>query len=91
MKKMLLHFNILIEKEQQKKGKSLYVAYMPTLGISDFGKTPEQAVQNIEASAKIYLETLGHLKKPIPHPDSEEVYLTTRKIALDTPVYSLGL
>ena len=91
MKKTVLNYNILIEKEKQPKGTFLYVAHIPTLGISDFGKTADQAAKNIEAAAKLYVETLNELKRPIPQPDSEEVYVTSRKIILDTSTYSFGL
>lgn len=90
MKKVLLQYNIVIEKEQQKKGKDLYVAHVPTLGISDFGKTPDLAAKNIESAIKIYLETLHELGKPIPHPDGDEVYVTSRKIVLDSPINSFS-
>lgn len=88
MKQTVFQYNILIEKEEQKKGKHFYVAHAPTLGISDFGKTPDQAAKNIENAIKIYLETLHEVGEEIPKPDSEEFYVTSRKITLDTPINS---
>lgn len=72
----VLNYRVIVEKEKQ-KGKVVYVAYAPTLGISDFGKTIEIAVKNIKKAIKLYLETLLDLKKPIPQPDSEEYFVTT--------------
>lgn len=60
-------YRVIIEKERQKK-KFVYVAYVPTLGISDFGKTVDEAVKNIDKAIKLFLETLVELKKPIPDP-----------------------
>lgn len=88
MKQTILQYNILVEKEEQKRGQSFYVAYAPTLGISDFGKTADQAAKNIEGAIKIYLETLQDVGQEIPRPDSTEFYVTSRKIALDTPISS---
>jgi len=51
----VLNYRIIIEKEKQKKGYK-YVAYVPTLGISDFGKTVEEATVNVGKAIKIYLE-----------------------------------
>ncbi|OGH47628.1 MAG: hypothetical protein A3A51_03345 [Candidatus Levybacteria bacterium RIFCSPLOWO2_01_FULL_39_10] len=74
-------YRVIIEKESQKKG-FVYVAYAPTLGISDFGKTIDEAVKNIEKAIKLFLETLIELKKPIPDPDSDEYFVTTSKVKI---------
>ena len=81
METKALNYRIIIEKEKKKKG-SLYVAYVPTLGISDFGKTVEDATVNVTKAIKIYLETLLQLKKSIPTPDTEEYFVTSTKIEL---------
>ena len=86
MKKAILNYNILIEKEKQPDGNYLFVAYAPALGLSDFGKTPDKAAHNIEGAIKIYLESLRDLGQSIPQPDHEEVYVTSRKIEFDTSV-----
>ncbi len=77
-------YRVIVEKERQKKG-FVYVAYVPTLGISDFGKTVDEAVKNIEKAIKLFLETLIELKKPIPDPDSDEYFVTTSKIKILSP------
>lgn len=64
MKKSLLNYRILIEKEKTKKG-YVYVSYVPSLGISDFGKNIDEAVNNTEKVIKIYLETLVELIAPV--------------------------
>ena len=77
-------YRVIVEKERHKKGFT-YVAYAPTLGISDFGKTIDEAVKNIEKAIKLFLETLIELKKPIPDPDSDEYFVTTSKIKILSP------
>ncbi len=81
METKVLNYRIIIEKEKQEKGYK-YVAYVPTLGISDFGKTVESASTNITKAIKIYLETLVELKKSIPAPDTEEYFVTSSKVEL---------
>lgn len=66
METKALNYRVIIEKERAKTG-VVYVAYAPTLGISDFGKSVEKAVKNIEKAIKLYIETLIELKKPVPH------------------------
>lgn len=65
METKALNYRVIVEKERSKKG-FIFVAYAPSLGISDFGETIENAVNNIEKAIKLYLETLVELKKPIP-------------------------
>ena len=89
MQTKALNYRIVVEKEKQNKG-YLYVAYVPSLGISDFGKTIDQATSNIEKAIKLYLETLVDLKKPIPAPDSEEYFVTSKKIELNIPTKNLA-
>lgn len=89
METKALNYRIVIEKEKQNKG-YLYVAYVPSLGISDFGKTIEEATANIEKAIKLYLETLVDLKKSIPAPDSEEYFVTSKKIELSIPTKNLA-
>ena len=57
------------------------MSYVSSLGISDFGKSVDEAVNNTEKAIKIYLETLSDLKKEIPETDSEEYYIVHKQIA----------
>ena len=84
METKALNYRVIVEKEKQKKG-VVYVAYAPTLGISDFGQSIEKAVKNIEKAIKLYLETLIDLKRSIPAPDTNEYFITTKKIEIKTP------
>jgi len=79
-----LNYRIIVEKEKQGKD-SVYVAYAPSLGLSDFGKTIDQAVANIEQAIELYLETLIELKEPMPQPDTDEYYVTSTKIQFKVP------
>lgn len=82
METKVLNYRINIEKEKQKKDYK-YMAYVPTLGISDFGNTIESATSNVTKAIKIYLETLVDLKKVIPTPDAEEYFMTSTKVELN--------
>ncbi len=81
MKTKVLNYRILVEKERKAK-KVVYVAYAPSLGISDFGSTVDQAVSNMEKAMKLYIETLLELHQPVPEPDLEDFFVTTGKIEL---------
>jgi len=89
MEMKVLNYRVIVEKEPFKRG-IVYVAYAPTLGLSDFGKSVEEAVRNLEKEIKLYLETLVELRKPIPTPDGEEYFVTTRKIEVLIPAKNLA-
>ena len=82
MKTQVLNYRIIVEKEKQKKG-FVYVAYAPTLGISDFGKTIDEAISNIEKEMKLYIATLIELNQPVPYPDADDYFVTSLKVSLD--------
>lgn len=89
METKALNYRVIIEKERLKKG-VVYVAHAPSLGISDFGKTVEQAIKNIEKAIKLFVETAIELKKPVPQPDKDEYFVTTRKIEVTLPTKHLA-
>lgn len=75
MKTNVLHYYVIIQKE----GK-YFVAYVPTLGISDFGKTIEQAKKNVQEAIACHIEGLVKTGTEVPCPDVEEFYLSRAEI-----------
>jgi predicted RNase H-like HicB family nuclease len=75
MKTNVLRYNVIIKKE----GKD-YVAYVPTLGISDFGKTLELAKKHITAAIECHIEGLTKTKSEVPPPDTEEYYISHSEV-----------
>lgn len=71
MKKTILSYNVIIKKE----GKD-YVAYVPTLGISDFGKTLESAQKNIKNAISCHIEGLKKASEEIPAEDDTNYYIS---------------
>lgn len=70
MKTKVLRYNTVIRKE----GKD-YVAYVPTLGISDFGKTIDLAQKNVKKAIECHIEGLAKTGFEIPTPDSTDFYI----------------
>lgn len=88
MKTKILHYRVLVEKEKQ-AGKTVYVAYAPSLGISDFGESVEKAVKNLYKAIELYLEVLLETGKPVPCPDAQDFFVTSEKIELKVPAKGL--
>ena len=71
MKTAILKYNVFIRKE----GK-YFVAYTPTLGISDYGKTVNLAKKHIQDAIVCHIEGLIKTKSELPTPDTEEFYIS---------------
>ncbi|KKQ76709.1 MAG: hypothetical protein US98_C0028G0006 [Parcubacteria group bacterium GW2011_GWC1_38_6] len=84
MDKKVYNYRILVEKEKTKQG-VVFVSYVPTLGISDFGKTIDETVLNTEKAIKIYLKTQASLKREIPQQDNDEYFIVNKKVELNYP------
>lgn len=74
MENKVLNYRIIIEKEPQKDGSNVYVSYCPTLGISDFGKSVEEAKDHIHEAIECHIQGLAKLGEPVPTPDVENAY-----------------
>lgn len=70
MKSKIFRYNTVIRKE----GKD-FVAYVPTLGISDFGKTLDQAQKNVKTAIEVHIEGLAKTGFEIPTPDDTDFYI----------------
>ena len=66
MKTTILRYEVIFRKE----GK-YFVAQVPTLGISDFGESIEDAKRNVQAAIECHIEGLVKTKTEVPLPDSE--------------------
>lgn len=90
MKTTILNYRIIVEKEHQDNDKIVYVTYVPTLGISDCGDTIDEALKQTEKAIKLYVETLVEEKEAIPPPDTEEAFMTIKKIEFKIPKSSFS-
>lgn len=70
MKTSVLSYQVMIKKE----GK-YYVAYVPTLGISDFGATVDLAKKHVEQAIRVHVEGLIKTGFEVPTPDTDEYYI----------------
>jgi len=80
MEKRVLNYRIIIEPEKYEDGKTVYVAYCPTLGISDYADTIEEVQKSIKDGIELAIESLVKEKKEIPVDHVEDQIITTAKI-----------
>lgn len=86
MEKQMLNYRIIIEKEQYEDGSLVYVAYCPTLGISDYGDTIEEVLASIKDGIELAVESLAKEGKEVPVDHVEEQIVTSAKITVPTGI-----
>jgi len=84
MKTTALKYNVMIKKE----GK-YFVAYVPTLGISDFGRTVDDARKNVEAAISVHIEGLIKTDSEVPAQDSSDFYISQYQVNVPANLKSL--
>lgn len=77
MKTTLLQYHVFIKRE----GKN-YISYVPTLGISDFGKTIEETQKNTEKAIICHIEGLVKTDTDVPAQDSNDFYVSQARITV---------
>ena len=78
----MLNYRIIIEKEHYEDGSLVYVAYCPTLGISDYGDTVEEVLASIKDGIELAIESLEKEGNEIPVDHVEEQIVTSTKITV---------
>ncbi|MEK7523311.1 MAG: type II toxin-antitoxin system HicB family antitoxin [Patescibacteria group bacterium] len=77
MKTTVLRYNVMIKKE----GK-YFVAYVPTLGISDFGQTVDDAQKNVKTAISVHIEGLIKTGSEVPAQDSSDFYISQSQVTV---------
>ena len=81
METKVLNYRIIVEPEtHEKTGKVVYVSYCPKLGVSDWGRTVEQAIAHIREAIECHLESLVKHGEDIPQPDTDEYVIATARV-----------
>ena len=86
MEKNVLNYRIIIEKEKYEDGSNVYVAYCPSLGISDYGDTVEAVLAGIKDGVQLAVESLAKEGKDVPVDHVEEQLITSTKINIPSGV-----
>lgn len=64
MQRNVLDYRVVIEKEDM-DGKTVYNAFCPTLGLSDYGNSIDQAIDRIRKLMKFHIESLAEFGQDI--------------------------
>lgn len=82
-KAKILSYRVLVEKEAYEDGSFVYVTQVPSLGISDYGETIEEALASTEKLIKFHVESLVEEGEMVPAPDdSRNLIVTTSQVEI---------
>lgn len=76
----VLNYRIIIEPEKYDDGSLVYVAYCPTLGISDYGDSVEAVLTSIKEGIELAVESLAKSNQEVPVDSLEDQIITSAKI-----------
>jgi len=76
----VLNYRIIIEPEFYEDGSTVYVAYCPSLGISDYADTVEEVLTSIKDGIELAVDHLIKEKKEVPVDHIEKQIITTMQI-----------
>ena len=81
METKVFNYRIIIEQEVlPRTKKTVYVAYCPKLGISDWGATIDDAIGHIQEAIECHVESLVKHREAVPISDEETFVVTTANI-----------
>ncbi|MBI3577251.1 type II toxin-antitoxin system HicB family antitoxin [Candidatus Gottesmanbacteria bacterium] len=80
MEKTILNYRIIIEPETYPDGSVVFVAYCPTLGISDYGDSVEEVLKSMKDGIDLAVASLVKDKKEVPVDDIEDQIIATAKV-----------
>ncbi len=86
MEKNVLNYRIIIEKEKYEDGSTVYVAYCPSLGISDYGDSVEDVLASIKDGVELVVASLAKEGKDVPVDHVEEQFITSTKINIPSGI-----
>ncbi|EKD22731.1 MAG: hypothetical protein ACD_83C00291G0005 [uncultured bacterium] len=80
-----LTYRVVVEKEKYKDGSTVYVSQVPTLGISDYGPTIEEALDNTQKLIKFHIESLIEEGEEVPGPDdANNIIVTNSEVSISS-------
>lgn len=66
MKAKILNYQVIVSPDEYPSGKKCYNVYCPTLEISDYGDTLEQALEHMRGAIEVYVGSLAIEKEAVP-------------------------
>ena len=86
MEKQVLNYRVIIEKETYPDGTLVYTAYVPTLGVTDYGPTIDAVLQSLKDGILLAIESLAKDSEEVPVDHPEETIIVNTQVVLPKKV-----
>jgi predicted RNase H-like HicB family nuclease len=77
----VLNYRVIIEKEYYPDGTPVYTAFVPTLGIADYGSTIDKVLKTLKNGIELAVECLIEDKKEVPVDKVEETIVVHTQVS----------
>jgi predicted RNase H-like HicB family nuclease len=89
IKTKVLNYRVIIEKEQYSDGTPVYTAFVPTLGITDYGPSIDKVLESLKVGIKLAVECLSEEGKEVPVDKIEETIVVHTQIPVPKSVKTI--
>lgn len=76
----ILNYRAIIEKDNYSDGSPVYNAFVPTLGITDYGSDIDKLLKSLKGGIELAIECLAQEGKEIPSDRIEETIIVNTQI-----------
>lgn len=80
MQTKILNYRVIVEPENYPNGDKVYNAYCPTLGITDYGDTIEEALVSLKDGIELAVESLVKEKQEVPSDNLSDQIVTQTQV-----------
>lgn len=80
MQTKILNYRVIVEPEKYPSGNTVYNAYCPTLGITDYGDSIEEALKSLKDGIELAVEVLVKEKNDVPSDDLSRQIITQTQV-----------
>jgi len=76
----ILNYRVIIEKEHYTDGAPVYTAFVPTLGITDYGPSIDAVLKSLKNGIELTIECLTDERKEVPVDKVEETIVVHTQV-----------
>ncbi|MEK7542491.1 MAG: type II toxin-antitoxin system HicB family antitoxin [Patescibacteria group bacterium] len=76
----ILNYRVIIEKEYYPDGTPVYTAFVPTLGVADYGPTIDKVLKSLKDGIELAIECLVEERKEVPVDKVEETMVVHTQV-----------
>lgn len=77
----ILNYRVIIEKEHYADGTPVYTAFVPTLGVADYGPTVDTVLKSLKNGIELAVECMAEAGQEVPVDKVEETIVVNTRVS----------